>query len=217
MTKYIFELMDEYKTGLSMYYPLIYSIVRGMETKRAFEFGAGWSTKVILDALRETEGYLLSISTDSQKDVMVKNQTFEGAWDDVVWAYGKYMEGWTHFKGQSDTFRADFENSFGRLLPFDFVLHDGSHTEEVVFQDLAWVLAKMKYNSILLVHDVLHSKDGPGMRRAVKVALKPYKHEIVTLPYGFGLSIIEMKDNKHNGTVKIKKNKPTSNHTTEAL
>jgi predicted O-methyltransferase YrrM len=213
---YIFNSMQEYKTGLSLFYPLIYSIVRGLETKSAFEFGAGWSTRVILDALKETGGYLFSISTDTQKDVMLKNGTFEGALDDVAWTYGEYMEGWTHCQGNSETHLKNFRTQLMKE-PFDFVLHDGSHTEEVVFQDLEFILQKMKYNSILLVHDVLHSAQGDGMRKAVGAALDTYKHEIVTLPYGFGLSIIKMKDNVHNGTVKIKRNKPTSNHVTITL
>ena len=219
MLDYAFEWMQQYCTGLSLFYPLIYSIVVGMETKCAFEFGAGKSTRVILDALKETGGHLYSISTDPQRDVMTKSEMWSGCsccGHDVDWLYDPYTENWTHAQGQSKDILKHFRTQ-NMKEPFDLVLHDGSHTEEVVFEDLTFILEKMKYNSILLVHDVLHSQTGVGMRRAVKEAMKPYKHELITLPFGFGLSVVKLKDNKQNGTVKITKSKPTSRHTTEEI
>jgi predicted O-methyltransferase YrrM len=213
--------MKDYKTGLSLFYPVLYSIVVGMETKSAFEFGAGWSTRVILDALKETSGHLYSISTDSQKDVMIKTEMISGVpvgpnEHDVEQYYNDYVENWTHCQGKSEIYLKNLRTQTIKE-PFDFVLHDGSHTEEVVYNDLVFILQKMKYNSVLLVHDVLHSHCGKGMRNAVNEALKEYEYEIVTLPYGFGLSIIVLKDNKLNGIVEIKRHKPTSKFITEVL
>jgi len=213
--------MKTYKTGLSLFYPLLYSIVVGMEVKSAFEFGAGWSTKVILDALKETGGHLYSISTDSQKDVMIKTEMISGApvgpnEHDVEQYYNEYSENWTHCQGKSEIYLKNLRTQ-NIKEPFDFVLHDSSHTEEVVYSDLVFILQKMKYNSVLLVHDVLHSHCGKGMRSAVDKAIKSYEYEIVTLPYGFGLSIIVLKDNKENGIVEIKRHKPTSKFLTEVL
>jgi len=207
--------MAEYKTGLSLFYPVLYSLVVGLETKRAFEFGAGWSTRVILDALKHTYGDLISISTDSQKDVMIKNETHEGALDDVSWVYSDYMQYWTHIQGKTPDAYEILQSKTNK--PFDFVLHDGSHTQEVVYKDLVYILPKMKYNSILCIHDVLHSHCGKGMREAAGDALSEYEYEIVTLPYGFGLSIIVLKDNKENGIVEINRHKPTSKFVTESL
>ena len=210
--------MKTYKTGLSLFYPVLYSIVVGLETKSAFEFGAGWSTRVILDALKETCGHLYSISTDSQKDVMIKTEMISGGSvgpgvHDVEQYYSDYSENWTHTQGKSEKDIKDIK--IANYL--DLVLHDGSHTEEVVYNDLSFILPKMKYNSVLLVHDVLHSHCGKGMRSAVDEALKEYEYEITTLLYGFGLSIIILKDNKHNGVVEINRHKPTSKFVTEVL
>ncbi|MFA5024993.1 MAG: class I SAM-dependent methyltransferase [Candidatus Shapirobacteria bacterium] len=221
MLRYIFKCADSYCTGLSPFYLMIYSIVVGLETKSAFEFGAGWSTRVILDALKGTGGHLYSISTDSQKDVMIKTEMISGnpigpGVHDVEQYYSEYSENWTHCQGKSETYLKNLRTQ-NIKEPFGFVLHDGSHTEEVVYNDLVFILQKMKYNSVLLVHDVLHSHCGKGMRNAVDKALKPYEYEIATLPYGFGLSIIVLKDNKHNGIVEIKRHKPTSQFLTEVL
>lgn len=210
---YIFDTMKQYKTGLCLFYPILYSLVVGLETKQSFEFGAGWSTRIILDALKEADGRHFSISTDSQRDVMLKNETFEGALDDVVWIYSDYVQYWTHIQGETP----EILKSLPNIGPFDFVLHDGSHTEEVVYQDLVYILPKMKYNSILCVHDVLHSSCGKAMRKALSEAIMDYKHEMITLPYGFGLSLIKIKDNEQNGVVEIKRNKPTSKHTTDII
>jgi predicted O-methyltransferase YrrM len=208
---YIFDAMKEYKTGLSLHYPLLYSIIIGLETKHAFEFGAGWSTRVILDALKNTDGYLCSISTDSQKDVMLKNRS----WHSRGGVCSDYLQHWTHTQGRTPEAHKILVALTNK--PLDFVLHDGSHTGEVVYQDLKFILPKMKYNSILCVHDVLHEHCGKDMRDAVSEAIKEYEYEIVTLPYGYGLSIITIKDNKENGIVQINRKKPGSKYYTEVI
>jgi len=211
--QYIFDSTKEYRTGLSLFYPLIYSIVVGLETKHAFEFGAGWSTRVILDALKETGGQLRSVSTDSQQNVMLGNGTHKGAIGDVAWLYSDYSQYWIHIHGQTP----DVLNTIEIEAPLDFVLHDGSHTKDVVYNDFSFILPKMKYNSILLVHDVLHSNCGKDMRSALGRALKPFKHQKIILPYGYGLAMVVLKCNEACGVVNINRNKPSRIHITEHI
>ena len=47
-------------TGMSLHYGFLYSCVVGLESKKVFEFGSGYSTHVILNALEKTGGILTS-------------------------------------------------------------------------------------------------------------------------------------------------------------
>ena len=205
---YIFRLAKEFKTGLAPYYPLIYSIVVGLETKYAFEFGTGASTGVILDALKETEGKLISCSTDPVRKV------FESFSDE-----NKKLEhlNWTHFPVVSD----EALQTIPEEIKFDFVLHDGSHSADVVERDLLQIVPRMKEYGVLLIHDVLHSYSGEGMIRGIKEGMEKaidYRNfNDVTLPYAYGLGIITVhgKLNKKNGRVQVTRNKQGSEHTTD--
>ena len=48
-------------TGLTRHYLTLYSIVLGMESKNVFEFGAGFSTQAMVEALKSTGGKLTSV------------------------------------------------------------------------------------------------------------------------------------------------------------
>jgi len=93
---------------------------------------------------------------------------------------------------------------------FDFVLHDGAHDYETVLHDLQKIIPYMKRDSILMVHDTLHSHCGPGMRKAVDKALDGVDVELVTLPFGFGLDIIRIMGTSLSPQIEITKNKPGS-------
>ena len=47
-------------TGMSLHYGFLYSCVVGLESKNVFEFGSGYSTHIILNALEKTGGILTS-------------------------------------------------------------------------------------------------------------------------------------------------------------
>jgi len=67
---FILEHVQNRKTGMSPHYPTLYSVVVGLETKTAFEFGTGFSTKTILEALDITGGKLYSISTNETANLI---------------------------------------------------------------------------------------------------------------------------------------------------
>ena len=52
-------------TGLTRHYLTLYSIVLGMESTNVFEFGAGFSTQTIVEALKLTGGKLTSVDMRS--------------------------------------------------------------------------------------------------------------------------------------------------------
>jgi len=87
---------------------------------------------------------------------------------------------------------------------FDFVLHDGSHDAATVKKDIQNILPRMMRNGIILVHDTEHPTKDYGLPKAVKVALRFRKHSRVTLPYGYGLTIIRVEEDFGNGAVQIR-------------
>ena len=52
-------------TGLTRHYLTLYSIVLGMESKNVFEFGTGFSTRAMVEALKLTGGKLTSVDIRS--------------------------------------------------------------------------------------------------------------------------------------------------------
>ena len=63
--------------GFCRHYLLLYSIVLGMETKSAFEFGAGFSSRVILKALQKTGGRLISCEMRDIESVGLSREEIE--------------------------------------------------------------------------------------------------------------------------------------------
>lgn len=58
----------------------------------------------------------------------------------------------------------------------------------------------MKKNSILIVHDTCNDRYS-GMAAAIESSLMHYNHEIITLPYSYGITIARIKGNEENGIV----------------
>jgi hypothetical protein len=85
---------------------------------------------------------------------------------------------------------------------FDVVLHDGAHEAPIVMRDIRKIVKHMKQDSLLLVHDTNH-KSFPYLPWAIRLGLFPYRYEKVTVPYGFGLTIIRLKSNIGNGKVNL--------------
>jgi len=200
---WILESVEKRNTGLAVHYPTIYSIISGLEVKHAFEFGAGWSTKVILEAIGF--GKLYSVSTDPQPFVAsVRNIPLN--------------LNWSHYHGKSVDGVPYFINLFKKEdIKLDFVLHDGAHDFKTVLYDLQNIVPYMKQFSILLVHDTLHSKCGNDTRSAVTQALYGTNYDRVTLPFGFGLDIIRINQNRDNGSIEITKNKIGSKYKTDIV
>jgi len=164
--------------GLCRHYMTLYSVVLGLETRTALELGAGFSTRVILSALAHTGGRLFSIDVRPLRDTG-NDPRFLAA----------YAQPWTYLQGDS----RDMVEKLGDEV-FEFVLHDGSHEPEIVQADLEAILPRMKKNAILLVHDTEHPIHDYGLAPACQRALRDVGHSTVTLPFGFGLTVVRVEE-----------------------
>ena len=100
-------------TGMSLHYGFLYSCVVGLESKKVFEFGSGYSTHVILNALEKTGGILTSCDVT---DFSVNPSITE---------YTKNSRSWNFYNGNSTEIFEDID-----MEQYDLVLHDGSHIGE---------------------------------------------------------------------------------------
>lgn len=161
--------------GMALHYMTLYAIVLGMEAQSTLEFGAGVSTSVFLSAHRITGGVHQSISTE-RRDAVVGIQKHDDAPDR-----------WIHHQGTSSDV---LPSALAQTSWIDVVLHDGSHATDVVEADLRAVLPQVAQYGLILVHDTQHSYVGPAMRQAVGRIIHDFDLSHVTLPYGFGLTIL---------------------------
>lgn len=197
---YIWKEAAAFRIGLAPHYPLLYSAVVGLEANTVCEFGAGVSTRVILDALTVTGGHHWSVSTESREDVATRANILDNDFR------------WTHFQGLSEEWPPRLDES----LRFDLVLHDGSHSADVVATDLTAILPRIRQHGLLLVHDSLHSYVGADVRKGLGTVLAAWgeQFELVTLPWAFGLTVVRVLGNQANGPVTIARQKAGSPHRT---
>jgi len=173
--------------GFTLHYMMLYSIIYGMEAKNVFEFGCGHTSPVILSALEHTGGKL---TTNDKRDIKETGNTPE--------LLEQYKDSWRYVQKFSDeALKHDIKGE-----KFDVVLHDGAHEPQIVMRDIRKIVKHMKQDAILLVHDTNH-KSFPYLPLAVRLGLFPYRYEKVTVPYGFGLTIIRLKSNFGNGKVEL--------------
>jgi len=156
-----------------------------MEAKKVLELGSGFSTPTILAALEQTGGTLI---TCDQRDL---ENTGNSA--NLVQQYPT----WRYVKGKT-------EDTLHRLRAerFDVVLHDASHDVFPVLRDLRTIIPLVKQNGIVLIHDTAHTAF-PRLKWAIRLAFLFTRHEIVTLPYGHGLTIVRILGSAHNGAVTL--------------
>ncbi|MDP3920789.1 MAG: class I SAM-dependent methyltransferase [Candidatus Omnitrophota bacterium] len=181
-------------SGFARHHLALYSVVLGLETKSAFEFGCGRSTLTILRALRQTGGRLISCDLRDLPDTGV----------DANDLY-RFRDIWDYLQGDSLGIASEVGNEI-----FDFVLHDGSHEADIVQSDLSKIVPRMMRNSILLLHDTDHPTQDYGLQAAAERALAPYRHSLVTLPYGYGLTIVRIDEDFGHGTVRVEWRKTKS-------
>lgn len=180
----IFTKMKDRTGGFDLHYPLLYGLIIGMEAKNVLELGAGFSTPTILAALEQTGGNLITCDQRSIEqtgnDPSLKQQ----------------YPSWKYLEGNTDD-----------MLPtitkerFEVILHDASHDVFPVYKDLRKIIPLVKQNGIILVHDTEH----PAFRHkwAVRLALLFTCHKKITLPYGYGLTVIRILGNRKNGRVSL--------------
>ncbi len=174
-------------TGFSRHYLTLYTLILGMEAKNVLELGAGFSTQTILEALRQTGGKLTTYDLRDLKDT--GNPEHLGV---------TFKDIWTYVQGDTRETLASLTNH----TSFDVVLHDGSHEWRIVYQDLRKILPHIKQNGLLLLHDTEHMPTF-HLKFALGLALLGYRHEKVTLPYGYGLTITRILGNAKNGKVAL--------------
>jgi len=175
--EHIINKVNKNDTGFSRHYITLYAMVVGMEAKNVFEFGAGYSSYTILKALKQTGGKLTSCDIRDKKDIGIDIS-------DKQWNFLR--------KNSLDISFSKFDE------PFDLVLHDGSHVQQEVDQDIKNILPYMKKDSLLLVHDTEHKSI--NLKTNIDV-----KHEKVTLPYGYGLTIVRILEGRGSIDLKWKK------------
>jgi len=173
-------------TGLTRHYLTLYSIVLGMESKNVFEFGTGFSTQAMVEALKLTGGKLTSVD---MRPLSVR--------PDVPFNFESDNENiWSFHNGNS----LDIVPTLDHSECYDVVLHDGSHTGTEVTLDLNNIAPYVKTGGLVLIHDTAHYDLGAEMRSGVVNSdlIKKYKHDGSTLPYGYGLTMIRILANPHN-------------------
>tara|TARA_Y100001973_G_scaffold20582_1_gene30385 strand:- start:8343 stop:8927 length:585 start_codon:yes stop_codon:yes gene_type:complete len=170
-------------SGMSLHYGFLYSCVIGLESKNVFEFGSGFSTHVILNALEKTGGVLTSVDVN---DHTVNTNITE---------FSINSDRWNFYHGNSNDMFSDEDVVFEH---YDLILHDGSHVGEEVLVDLNNIYPFLKNDGILITHDTRHHTLGEGMSKAVEEFVKDKDVEYATLPYGYGLTFIRNKGNVDN-------------------
>lgn len=170
----IIENSSEISSGFKKHYLTLYSIVNGMDSKRVLEIGGGLSTSVIIEALKNTGGELITCDPREIKNLGL-DENMESK-----------NPNWKYMKDLSTNILDQISG------PFDVVLHDGSHEGKILFKDLRKIWPKIKNGGILLVHDTNHPKL-KNILLATKLALLGCRHQKVTLPYGNGLTIVYKK------------------------
>jgi len=173
-------------TGLTRHYLTLYSIVLGMESKSVFEFGTGFSTQTMIQALKITGGKLTSVDI---RPLSIRKDIPDNFLNDN-------KDIWSFNEGNSLNVVPTLDHN----ECYDVVLHDGSHTGTEVTQDLNNIAPYVKSGGLVLIHDTSHYELGPEMRQGVHNSdlIKNYIHDGSTLPYGYGLTIIRLLNNPHN-------------------
>ena len=177
----IFERAHASDGGFCRHYLTLYSVTLGLEPESVFEFGAGNSSKVILSALEHGKGHLYSCDPRDFSKVL-----------------GVSHPQWTFFQGTGQ----HVISTLGDHRAFDLVLHDGSHEAPEVTKDIKKILPYMRQNGILLLHDTIHTEF--GLMEACEEALEDWPHEKVTLPYGYGLTMVRNLKDTGRGKVSPK-------------
>jgi predicted O-methyltransferase YrrM len=186
--------------GFTRHYLTLYSIVFGMEAKNVFEFGMGFSTQTIVEALKSTGGKLTTCESRGVESYR-KQMDFDIVAQATEMGHPVYGDGdiWTMHQGDTTKIVPELNHP-----PYDVVLHDGSHQRGQVSTDLNNILPHIKEGGVLLVHDTNHHDLGGAMRAAIDDSnLKNYKHERISLPYSYGLTIIRLLSSKTNERVQI--------------
>lgn len=177
-------------TGFCRHYLFLYSLVLGLESQNILEFGSGFSTTSILKALELTGGHLTTLE---QRPFNQQHLWFDES------VREKNKDRWSYFQGNSLETALSVSHE-----PYDLILHDGSHTGSIVTADINNVLPHLKKGGFLLVHDTTHPELGEEMSHAIRSSdVFSFRHEILTLPYGYGLTLIRLMESSSNPEISL--------------
>ena len=173
--------------GFARHYFLLYSAVLGVEPDLVFEFGAGFSTQVILCALEDNHrGRLITCDQRSRVQTVEKQ----------LYVLENRL---TYLEGTFEKCKIDIGNHF-----YDIVLHDGSHDWSSVADELNFLIPLIKQNGILMVHDTCHPSQMASTLTPDILQGMPGKLEYMTLPYGYGLTIARVREDFGHGKISPK-------------
>ena len=168
-------------TGFCLHYHFLYSLVLGLECESVFEFGSGFSTHCILKALSATGGSLISCDVNT----IERNGN--------ITEYSQNSKNWELIVGNSNSTVPKINHK-----QYDLILHDGSHIASEVLIDLNNIYPYLKHDGILITHDTRHYNLGAQMMSAVESFTNDKDVEMLTLPYGYGLTFFRNKGNTKN-------------------
>lgn len=202
MDSAVLERWRAHRTGLAPHYLTLYSLVIGMGAQRVFEFGTGESSQVLIEALKQTGGRLITCSPDAP--VIPRDGREHGY--PGLWATWPMLS--------SEVFK-----ELGPMDVFDLVLHDGSHSADVLAADLEGILPRVRHGGLVLIHDALHAYVGTQVRAGIRRGRDGAHGDMpatdsITLPFAYGLTILQMRGNVLLGSVSQGADKPTSPHRT---
>jgi predicted O-methyltransferase YrrM len=165
--------------GFRQHFITLYSIVYGLECRDVLEVGAGYSTYMILGALGDlNQGHLTSV------DRRPRGKTL-----DLVNPGGDLEERLTYIQGE-------FLDQIDALKgPYDLFLQDGTHRCPEIAHEVGLIALRMRQNGLILVHDTMVLANGNIFTEM------PGAFEHVTLPYGYGLTIIRVIEDYGNGEI----------------
>lgn len=157
---------------------MLYSIVRGLNTKRALECGLqdGTSALVILKALEETDGHLVSIDNQACPTAI-----------ELVRRCG-YADRWTFHLTDSHMWAPQCRGTF------EFVHLDGDHTEVGARQDIVDFSKHLHRDGIMAVHDGFYrTEHDAGTEKAVYEMLLGEEWNVVVLPFNCNLVLCQRR------------------------
>tara|TARA_Y100000310_G_scaffold161855_2_gene161787 strand:- start:289 stop:837 length:549 start_codon:yes stop_codon:yes gene_type:complete len=149
---------------------LLYSLVLGLNAQLIYEWGIGQSTKTFLEALKHTEGYLVSCDWNTEH------------------SWGLEIEGlpnWTWHKCSVEEFRKQIDDSLA-----DIIYVDGFHSYTAVSWEVRAFWPFLKDDGLMILHDTVSFRGGPD-RVARNVAL--FGIEMIDLQFDTGMAIIHKR------------------------
>ena len=172
---------DRYST--SKHLLSLYSIIRGLDAKNILEIGFGRSTFVILKATIENNAFLTSCDMENFSYLLPDDQK-------------KYFQ-FCHSQS-NEIWRND------KIYDFAFLDYFSSSSLTTIFcyKEIKHCIRKMKQNGIIAIHDTYDNKY--AIKKALALIKLTSNIEYVSLPYNYGLGLIRIKGNKHNGALEEK-------------